>query len=70
MCSAMQRAVQELQLRDEHGTQVKALMEEQRRQQHELLQVRNATQHGILDRCFHSALQQYSVQQAVALSEI
>ncbi|XP_026786493.3 centriolar coiled-coil protein of 110 kDa [Pangasianodon hypophthalmus] len=35
---AMQRPMQELQLRDEHGTQVKALMEEQRRQQHELLQ--------------------------------
>ncbi|XP_053490883.1 uncharacterized protein si:ch73-100l22.3 isoform X2 [Ictalurus furcatus] len=35
---AMQRAIQELQMRDEHGTQVKALMEEQRRQQHELLQ--------------------------------
>ncbi|KAF4082962.1 hypothetical protein AMELA_G00134530 [Ameiurus melas] len=35
---AMQRAIQELQMKDEHGTQVKALMEEQRRQQHELLQ--------------------------------
>ncbi|KAM9461351.1 uncharacterized protein cp110 isoform 1-T1 [Clarias gariepinus] len=35
---AMQRAVQELQLRDEHDAQVKALMEEQQRQQYELLQ--------------------------------
>ncbi|XP_058256573.1 centriolar coiled-coil protein of 110 kDa isoform X3 [Hemibagrus wyckioides] len=35
---AMQRAVQELELRDEHGAQVKALMEEQWRQQHEMLQ--------------------------------
>lgn len=49
MPSAMQSAVQELELRDEHGAQVKALMEEQRRQQHEMLQVRNAVEHIILD---------------------
>lgn len=48
-------------MRDEHGTQVKALMEEQRRQQHELLQVRNSTQHVILDNSFCSALPQNSM---------
>ncbi|GAA6090670.1 centriolar coiled-coil protein of 110 kDa isoform X1 [Tachysurus ichikawai] len=35
---AIQRAVQELKLRDEHGAQVRALMEEQWRRQHEILQ--------------------------------
>ncbi|XP_060741356.1 centriolar coiled-coil protein of 110 kDa isoform X1 [Tachysurus vachellii] len=35
---AIQRAVQELKLRDEHGAQVRALVEEQWRQQHEILQ--------------------------------
>lgn len=49
MLSAMQRAVQELQLRDEHDAQVKALMEEQQRQQYELLQVGNTTQYILLD---------------------
>ncbi|XP_027019213.1 uncharacterized protein si:ch73-100l22.3 isoform X2 [Tachysurus fulvidraco] len=37
---AIQSAVQELKLRDEHGAQVRALMEEQWRRQHEILQSR------------------------------
>lgn len=47
MSSAIQRAVQELKLRDEHGAQVRALMEEQWRRQHEILQVRNAMRYII-----------------------
>lgn len=58
MSLAMQRAVQELPLRDEHSTRVKALMEDQCRQQHELLQVRKAEQNIILGNYFCSPLTQ------------